>query len=98
MRCGAFVIEKLYFQARILVFMYAYLEGDLTYKSPSLLYLQTNHRHWLNEMAQLIDDGKMKVTISNVYPLEHAAEAHKESATWHVRGKLVLEERKEKQA
>lgn len=42
MRCGAFVIEKLYFQARILVFMYAYLEGDLTYKSPSLLYLQTN--------------------------------------------------------
>jgi len=61
-----------------------------------LLYLQTNHRYWLNEMAQLIDSGKMKVTISKVYPLEQVADAHKESATWHVRGKLVLEVRKEK--
>lgn len=60
-----------------------------------LLALQTNHRYWLNEMAELIDNGKMKVTISKVYPLEEVAEAHKESATWHVRGKLILEVRKE---
>ena len=60
-----------------------------------LLYGEMNHRDWLNEIAQLIDDGKVKVIISKVYPLEQIAEAHKESETFHVRGKLVLEIRKE---
>ncbi len=50
---------------------------------------------WLAEIAQLIDSGKVKVIISKVYPLEQVAEAHRESETWHVRGKLVLEIRKE---
>lgn len=50
---------------------------------------------WLTEIAQLIDSGKVKVIISKVYPLEQVAEAHRESETWHVRGKLVLEIRKE---
>ncbi len=50
---------------------------------------------WLQEMAQLIDEGKVKVFVSKVYPLEQVAEAHRESETWHVRGKLVLEIRKE---
>ena len=50
---------------------------------------------WLTEMAQLIDDGKVNVFISNVFPLEQVAEAHRESQTYHVRGKLVLEVRKE---
>ncbi len=60
-----------------------------------LVYAQMNHREWLDEMAQLIDEGKVKVNISKVYPLEQVTEAHKESETWHVRGKLVLEIRKE---
>ena len=47
-------------------------------------------------MAELIDEGKVKVIISKVYPLEQVADAHRESATWHVRGKIVLEVRKEK--
>jgi len=50
---------------------------------------------WLEEMAQLIDEGKVKVVISKVFLLEQVAEAHRESETWHVRGKLVLEIRKE---
>jgi NADPH:quinone reductase-like Zn-dependent oxidoreductase len=49
----------------------------------------------LNKIAQLIDDGKVKVIISKIYPLEQVAEAHKESETFHVRGKLVVEVRKE---
>lgn len=61
-----------------------------------LLYLQSNHQRWLNEMAELIDEGKVKVIISKVYPLEQVADAHRESATFHVRGKIVLEVRKEK--
>jgi NADPH:quinone reductase-like Zn-dependent oxidoreductase len=46
---------------------------------------------WLTEIAQLIDEGKVKVLISKVFPLDQVAEAHRESETWHVRGKLVLE-------
>ena len=50
---------------------------------------------WLEEIAQLIDEGKVKVFISKVFPLDQVAEAHRESETWHVRGKLVLEVKKE---
>lgn len=56
-----------------------------------LVYTQMNHQDWLQEIAQLIDDGNVKVTINKVYPLEQVAEAHRESETWHVRGKLILE-------
>jgi len=49
---------------------------------------------YLKEIAQLIDESKVKVVVSKVYSLEQVAEAHKESETWHVRGKLVLEVRK----
>lgn len=50
---------------------------------------------WLQEITQLIDDGKVKIFINKVFPLEQVAEAHLESETWHVRGKLILEIRKE---
>jgi NADPH:quinone reductase-like Zn-dependent oxidoreductase len=53
-------------------------------------------RHaYLNEIAKLIDAGKVKVVIAKVYPLEEVAAAHRESETKHVRGKIVLEVRKE---
>ena len=55
-------------------------------------------KDWLEEIARLIDEGKVKVFISKIFPLEAVAEAHRESETWHVRGKLVLEIRKEDQA
>ncbi len=50
---------------------------------------------WLTEMAQLIDAGQVKVFVSKVFPLAQVADAHRESATWHTRGKLVLEVIKE---
>jgi NADPH:quinone reductase-like Zn-dependent oxidoreductase len=46
---------------------------------------------WLQEIAQLIDAGQVKVLLSNVYALEQVADAHRESQTWHVQGKLVLQ-------
>lgn len=49
----------------------------------------------LTDIAKLIEAGKVSVVISKVYPLEKAAEAHVEMETKHVRGKLVLEIRKE---
>lgn len=54
-----------------------------------------NYREALGTTARLIDEDKLKVIISKVYPLEKVAEAHIESETKHVRGKLVLEIRKE---
>lgn len=49
----------------------------------------------LTDIAKLIEAGKVKVVISKVYPLEKVAEAHLESETKHVRGKIVLEIKKE---
>jgi NADPH:quinone reductase-like Zn-dependent oxidoreductase len=46
---------------------------------------------WLAEIADLIDAGQVQVLISRVYPLAQVAEAHRESQTLRVRGKLVLE-------
>ena len=46
---------------------------------------------WLKEITQLIEAGKVKVDISKVYPLEQAADAHRECEAWHVRGRLVLQ-------
>lgn len=45
---------------------------------------------WLQEIAELIDTGKVQVLVSKVFPLEQVKEAHRESESWHVRGKLVL--------
>ncbi|WP_254245138.1 NADP-dependent oxidoreductase [Hymenobacter sp. BRD67] len=49
-------------------------------------------RHdWLAEITRLIDAGQVKVFVSQVFPLAQVADAHRESQTWHVRGKLILE-------
>lgn len=60
------------------------------------LATQTNHLTWLNQITEWINEGKVKITIGKVYSLEQVAEAHKESETGHVHGKLILEVRKEK--
>ena len=59
------------------------VRGELSNNQP--------RQEWLQEIAQLIDAGQVKVVISRVYPLAQVADAHRESQTWHVQGKLVLE-------
>lgn len=54
-----------------------------------------NRKKSLTELAKLVDDGKVKAIVNKVYPLERIAEAHLQSETKHVRGKIVLEIRKE---
>lgn len=54
-----------------------------------------NHQQCFIEVAKLIDAGKVKPIISKVYSWEQAAEAHRDVETRHVRGKVVLEIRKE---
>lgn len=48
-------------------------------------------REWLEQIARLIDAGKVKVFISKVFPLDEVAQAHRDSERWHTRGKLVLD-------
>jgi NADPH:quinone reductase-like Zn-dependent oxidoreductase len=50
---------------------------------------------WLAEITQLIEAGQVKVFISQVFPLDQVVAAHRESETWHVRGKLILEVKQE---
>jgi len=44
----------------------------------------------LEEIAQLIDAGKVRPVIFRIMPLEEAAEAQKLSEEGHTRGKIVL--------
>ncbi|HXS58892.1 MAG TPA: NADP-dependent oxidoreductase [Hanamia sp.] len=44
----------------------------------------------LQQIADLIDSGKVKPCVSEIFPLQSAAEAHKKMEEGHVRGKLVL--------
>ena len=44
----------------------------------------------LEELAQLVDDGRLSVDLAESIPLEHAARAHELSEEGHVRGKLAL--------
>jgi NADPH:quinone reductase-like Zn-dependent oxidoreductase len=52
----------------------------------------------LTDIARLIEEGKIDIIISKVYPMEKAAEAHTEIESRHVRGKIVLEIRKENES
>ena len=44
----------------------------------------------LDEIAKLVDSGKLKAHIEKVFPLSEAAAAHELNATGHTRGKIVL--------
>jgi NADPH:quinone reductase-like Zn-dependent oxidoreductase len=44
----------------------------------------------LNEIAKLVDSGKLKLTIEGVFPLAEARAAQELNAMGHTRGKIVL--------
>ena len=44
----------------------------------------------LRELAELVDDGRLRPHVEEVFPLERAADAHERIEGGHVRGKLVL--------
>ena len=58
----------------------------------TMMNMQATTRN-LAELAQLLDAGTMKTVVSQVYPLEQAADAWRESLAGHTRGKIVLEVR-----
>ena len=52
-------------------------------------------QEWLQEITRLIDAGRVKTLVGKVFSLAQVAEAHYEMQYGHVRGKLVLEIRKD---
>ena len=46
--------------------------------------------HELGEIGKLIDENKIKVVVSQTFPLADAAKAQEQVATGHTRGKIVL--------
>lgn len=44
----------------------------------------------LAQIAKLIDEGKIKVTVSETFPLAEASKAQSKADTGHARGKIVL--------
>ena len=44
----------------------------------------------LAEIGKLVDDKKIKVIVSQTFPLSEAVKAHEQVATRHTRGKIVL--------
>jgi NADPH:quinone reductase-like Zn-dependent oxidoreductase len=49
----------------------------------------------LAEIGKLIDQKKIKVIVSQTFPLSEAAKAQQQIATGHTRGKIVLKVAKE---
>jgi NADPH:quinone reductase-like Zn-dependent oxidoreductase len=44
----------------------------------------------LDEIAKLIDSGKLKTIVETVLPLSEARKAHELNESGHARGKIVL--------
>lgn len=49
------------------------------------------HAAYLRAIAELVDSGRLKVSVAKVMPLERAAEAEELSRRQHVDGKIVLQ-------
>ena len=49
----------------------------------------------LAEIGKLIDQNKVKIVISDIFPLADAAKAEVKADTGHARGKIVLKVREE---
>jgi NADPH:quinone reductase-like Zn-dependent oxidoreductase len=63
--------------------------------SGKVVYGENRIQEWLQHIAQLIDEQKVTVSIGKILPLEKVEQAHYESAERNVRGKFVLEVRKD---
>jgi len=56
----------------------------------AFVFVQPNHEQ-LTELAGLIDEGKISITIDSVFPLKEAAAAQAKSESSRAKGKIILE-------
>jgi NADPH:quinone reductase-like Zn-dependent oxidoreductase len=55
-----------------------------------MFFIVEPNRAELIELGRLIDAGKLKTAIAEVFPLEQAGKAFEKGLAGHVRGKIVL--------
>lgn len=55
-----------------------------------LVDIQAHHREILDQCADLMKEGKLKMHISKTFPLEKAVDAHRTIEEGHTTGKIVL--------
>ena len=53
-------------------------------------YMAQSYAEQLEQIAGLIDEGKIKPVVTKIFSLEQAAEAHRMIETGHTTGKIVL--------
>jgi NADPH:quinone reductase-like Zn-dependent oxidoreductase len=51
---------------------------------------ERRHTEALHEAAELVKQGRLRVTVAGTYGFSQAADAHRQSEVGHARGKLVL--------
>jgi NADPH2:quinone reductase len=66
------------------------LELMLTPMLQEIVEAQQHHAKILEQCAKWIDAGKLKIQVSDTFPLEEAAKAHHLLETGSVTGKIVL--------
>ncbi|WP_210210979.1 zinc-binding dehydrogenase [Rhodomicrobium lacus] len=65
--------------------------GDRRREAKSRVRQIVSPNAWqLSDIAALIDAGKVRPLVEHVFPLSHAAEAHRLSEQGRMRGKSVL--------
>jgi NADPH2:quinone reductase len=60
---------------------------------PSLFQFITNDEDWaglVGPLIKMVEEGKLKVNIHRVYPMESIAEAHMDIESGKTVGKLIL--------
>jgi NADPH2:quinone reductase len=55
-----------------------------------LVDAQLHHRSILEQCASMMEQGTLRVHVEKTFPLDQAADAHRELEQWHNKGKLVL--------
>jgi NADPH:quinone reductase-like Zn-dependent oxidoreductase len=58
-----------------------------------LFFIVEPDREQLEEMARLVDQGRLKVFVDKIFPLAHARDAFELALQGHTRGKIVLQVR-----
>jgi len=61
-----------------------------TERPREMFFIVEPNRAELIELGRLVDAGKIKTAIAEVFPLEQAAKAFEKGLAGHVRGKIVL--------
>jgi NADPH:quinone reductase-like Zn-dependent oxidoreductase len=67
-----------------------YADGKDTFKPPYKTFFSPSNGEQLKQIASQVEDGKYKVILDQVFPLDEIKEALKKSIAGHAKGKIVI--------